>query len=111
MMTALTAKAPAAKPAPVKKAPAKAPAKKAPAKKVAPTQGPKLKWKATAEKDANGNAPAKAETAGGVYEITAGDNATATWTPTGGKPEVLAENKSGKTCWSACVKHHKGVTA
>lgn len=71
----------------------------------------KLTWKRTAEKDDKGNAPAKAETAAGTYEITGYDKATATWTPTGGKPEVLAKDVSGKTAWSKCVAHHRAGTA
>lgn len=86
----------------------KAPAAKATTPAKAPvTTMPKLRWVKTAEANDKGNAPAKAETAEGVYEITGFDVATATWTATGGKAEVLAENVSGKTAWSKCVSHHK----
>ena len=63
-----------------------APAKKSPAKAAATTAAPKLRWVRTGEKDAKGNAPAKAETPNGTYEISGpGDASTATWTPEGGK--------------------------
>jgi hypothetical protein len=110
-------KAPAKKAAPATKAPAKAAAKPAEAqeapapKKATPTQGPKLKWVKTGEPNDSGNCPSRAETEDGVYVIDGYDTATATWTPEGGKPEVLAENVSGKTAWSKCVAHHKAKTA
>jgi hypothetical protein len=92
--------------------PAKAPAKQ-PAKKAAPVPaGSKLRW--THEGGERGNHTAQHATAadGTVYEMTsAGSEWTATVTPPGGKPVVLAAGVSGGKAYAVCVRHHREALA
>ena|ERR1700692_1901613 len=93
--------------------PAKATAKKAPANKAAPVPaGSKLRW--THEGGERGNHTAQhAVTADGTKYAMASskDGWTATVTPPGGKPVVLAAGVSGGKAYAVCVRHHREALA
>jgi hypothetical protein len=92
----------------------KAVAAKAPAKKgrelAATANSPKIAWKLSGEKDAQGDAEGTGTCGDRTYAISRSDDGWKATVKQGTKTTVLvADAKSGRAAWQRCVAHNRSA--